>query len=260
MYDCWLILFTLVFARTAGLVMTAPIFGAGALPIRVRALLAAALALLIAPVLWQGSAARIDGPIQYGILLGGEVVVGAFLGFGVLVLVHGMTVAGVLISHAGGLSIAETFDPAAGENVPQFSRLLLLTAVCIFFLLGGHRMLMAGLMDSFAAIPPGRGALPDSLAEGYTTLLGQSFSLGVRAAAPAVTALLLATLVLGVIGRTLPQLNVLSLGFGLNSLLAFAAVALTIGIAVWAFADRIAPALETAFDALETPLRTEWLR
>ena len=59
------------------------------------------------------------------------------------------------------------------------------------------------------------------------TLVSQSFSLGIRAAAPAVTALLLATLILGLVGRTLPQLNVLSLGFGLNALLAFAALGLT---------------------------------
>ena len=58
------------------------------------------------------------------------------------------------------------------------------------------------------------------------TLVSQSFSLGIRAAAPAVTALLLATLILGLVGRTLPQLNVLSLGFGLNAMLAFAVLGL----------------------------------
>lgn len=259
MSDQWLILFTLVFARVGGLVMTAPIFGAGAVPLRVRVLLAAALTLLVAPVLWQGPVARIDGPMQYFVLLGGEAIVGACLGLGVLLLVHGMTMAGALISHAGGLSMAETFDPALEEDLPQYSRLLLLTAVCVFFLLGGHRALLAGLLDTFRTIPPGSGALPDSLAEGFSALAVQSFSLGIRAAAPALTALLLATLVLGLIGRTLPQLNVLAVGFGLNALLAFAALGLTLGVVVWTFADQIAPALETIFDTLKTPLRTEWL-
>ena len=55
--------------------------------------------------------------------------------------------------------------------------------------------------------------------------------LGIRAAAPAVTALLLASLILGLVGRTLPQLNVLSMGFGLNAMLAFAALGLTLGAA-----------------------------
>ena len=78
-------------------------------------------------------------------------------------------------------------------------------------------------------------------------------------AAPAVTALLLATLILGLIGRTVPQLNVLALGFGLNALLAFAALGLSLGVAAWAFQDQIQPAMEAIFDALKTPLRMEWM-
>ena len=97
------------------------------------------------------------------------------------------------------------------------------------------------------------------MADGFVTLVSQSFSLGIRAAAPAVTALLAATLILGLVGRTLPQLNVLSLGFGLNAMLAFAVLALSLGAAVWAFQDQIQPAMETLLDALKTPLRAEWM-
>jgi hypothetical protein len=49
------------------------------------------------------------------------------------------------------------------------------------------------------------------------------------------------------------------MGFGLNALLAFAVLGLTLGAAMWAFQDQIQPALETIFDALRTPLRTRWL-
>jgi len=255
----WFELFTLVLARVGGMVMTAPIYGTVAVPGRVRMLLAVALSLLISPVLGVESAARIGGTAQYFILLGGEAVVGACIGLGILVLVHGLTMAGALISQSAGLGMAETFDPAQGENSPYFSQMLFMTGICVFFLIGGHRVATAGLLDSFRAIPPGSGALPDSLAEGFSTLAAQSFSLAVRAAAPALAALILATLILGLIGRTLPQLNVLALGFGANSLLAFATGAVTFGIVVWAFADQIALALELIFDSLKTPLRMEWL-
>ena len=120
-------------------------------------------------------------------------------------------------------------------------------------------MVMAGLLDTFKTIPPGSGVFPRSMADGFVTLVGQSFSLAVRVAAPAVTALLLATLILGLIGRTLPQLNILAMGFGLNSLLAFAALGLTFGAAAWAFQDQIQPAMETIFDLLKTPLNMEWM-
>jgi flagellar biosynthetic protein FliR len=197
--------------------------------------------------------------LGYLVLLGVEAAIGACLGLGVLVLIHGMTLAGELIGRLSGLGIAEVFDPGLDENVPHFSRLLFLLAASVFLCIGGHRMVVAGLLDTFRAVPPGSGVFPRPLAEGLMTLVSQSFSLGVRAAAPALCALLLATLTLGLIGRTLPQLNVLALGFGMNALLAFAALALSLGAAVWVFQGQIEPALETILDALKTPLKTQWM-
>lgn len=259
MNDDWFILFSLVFVRVGGLTLTAPIYGTSGVPAQVRVLLAAAIALLVVPLQWPGGTVHFAGPLDYLMRLGCEAAIGGCLGLGVLVFFHGMTLAGQLIGQASGLSIAEVFDPALDENVPLFSRLLFLVALCVFLCIGGHRMVMAGLLDTFRAIPPGSGALPASLAEGFTKLVGLSFSLAVRVAAPAVTALLLATLILGLIGRTLPQLNVLALGFGLNALLAFAALALGLGVAAWAFQDQIQPAMEAILDALKTPLRTDWM-
>jgi flagellar biosynthesis protein FliR len=259
MNDDWFILFSLVFARVGGLTMTAPIYGTGDVPLQVRVLLAAALALLVAPLQCSATAVHFRGPLDYGMLLGCEAAIGACLGLGLLVFLHGMTLAGQLVGQASGLGIAEVFDPALDENVPLFSRLLFLLAVTVFLCLGGHRMVMAGLLDTFRAIPPGSASPPASLADGFVALVSLSFSLAIRVAAPAVTALLLATLILGLIGRTLPQLNVLALGFGLNALLTFAAVALSLGAAAWAFQDQIQPAMEAIFDALKTPLRMEWM-
>jgi flagellar biosynthesis protein FliR len=259
MFENWLILFTFVFARVAGLTMTAPIYGSNDVPIQIRVLLAAALALLILPL--QLSAAVGFGSLpKYAIMLGIEGAIGACLGLGVLVLLHGMTLAGEMVAQASGLGIAEVFDPGIEENVPLFSRLLFLTALTIFLCIGGHRMVMAGLLDTFRTIPPGSGQLPMSLGGGFTMLVGQSFSLGVRVAAPVVTSLLLATLILGLIGRTLPQLNIFAIGFGLNSLLALAGLAMAVGVAAWAFQDQIEPAMKTIFDPLRTPLKMEWIR
>ena len=86
----------------------------------------------------------------------------------------------------------------------------------MFVAIGGHRRVMTALLDSFATLPPGGGAMPTEIGEMLTTLAAQSFRLGVQAAMPAMVAMLLATLVLGLISRTLPQLNVMNLGFGIN--------------------------------------------
>ncbi len=134
----------------------------------------------------------------------------------------------------------------------------MLISLSIFVCIGGHRLVMAGLLDTFQTIPPGSGVFSQSIADAFVTLLTQSFSLGIRAAAPATIALLLGTLVLGLISRTVPQLNVLILGFGLNSLLIFGALALTLGGVAWTFQEQIEPALELLLNALNAPIRAEW--
>ena len=117
MYENWLILFALVFARVAGLTMTAPIYGTSDVPLQVRVLLAAALALLIAPLQWHAAGVPFGSLVHLAAMLGVEAAIGACLGLGVLVLIHGMTLAGELVAQASGLGIAEMFDPTIDENV-----------------------------------------------------------------------------------------------------------------------------------------------
>jgi flagellar biosynthetic protein FliR len=252
------ILFTLVFTRVSGLTITAPIYGGKDVPASVRALLALALAFLITPSQWNVAVTYPGNMVNYLVIIGGELVVGACLGLGIMFLVKGMELAGEVIGYVGGLMIAEAYDPSLDANTPVISRLMWLVSIAIFVCIGGHRVVMAGLLDTFRAIPPGGGFFSQPIADAFVTILIQSFVLGIRAAAPATIALLLATLVLGLISRTVPQLNVLILGFGLNSLLIFAGLALTLGGVVWAFQEQIEPALETLLDALNTPIRTEW--
>jgi len=253
------LLFTLVLTRVSGLVMTAPIYGTKEVPLRVRALLAVALAVLLAPSQWHVDFPHPGTTLNYLVFVGAELAIGTCLGLGIVILFSGVQLAGQLIGRMGGLMLADVFDPTTETSVPMFSRLLFLVTLAVFVCIGGHRMVMAGLLDTFHTIPPGSGLVPVSVSEAFVTLSAQSFALGVRAAVPVVTALLLSTLVLGLISRTLPQLNILMVGFGLNAMLTFAVFSLTIGAAAWVFQDQVEPALDTVLQALHAPLRTEWL-
>jgi flagellar biosynthetic protein FliR len=79
-----------------------------------------------------------------------------------------------------------------------------------------------------------------------------SFIVGVRAAAPAMVALLSSVLILGLISRTLPQLNVIAVGFSLNAMVMLAVLSLSLGGVVWAFQDEVGPTLALLRDALAT--------
>ena len=115
-------------------------------------------------------------------------------------------------------------------------------------------MVMAALLDTFATIPPGSGVLPTTIAPAFNDLITQSFALGIRSAAPVLAAILLATLIMGLISRTMPQLNILAVGFGLNAMLTFGVLALTIGGSVYIYQDQVEPALEVMLEAIHEVL------
>jgi flagellar biosynthesis protein FliR len=263
-----LLLFTLVLTRVTGLLLTAPIYGTTSAPTQVRALLAVTLTLLVMPVVWDTHVTEPAGSIGYIALVGGEFLIGAILGLGIAVLLAGMVMAGELTSRMGSLSMADIFDPTANSDISMFSQLLQFVAIAFFLGMGGHRTVMAGLLNTFQHIPAGAtlGALwgdattgADAgllapLAHGFVLLLSESFQLAVRASVPVVAALLLATMVLGLVSRTLPQMNVLAVGFGLNSLLTFGTFFLALGGAVWLFEEQVGPALKLLLEILRTPL------
>jgi flagellar biosynthetic protein FliR len=109
--------------------------------------------------------------------------------------------------------------------------------LAVFVAVGGHRIVTEALLETFAWVPPGHAAIGESYSQVLVGILTQSFELGIRASAPLLTALLVSNLVLGLISRTLPQINVIAVGFGLNSLLALGMLFLTIGGVAWAFQE-----------------------
>ncbi len=266
-----LLLFTLVLTRVSGLMVTAPIYGTKDVPMQVRALLAVSIAALIAPTQWDVTVRDPGTTITYLVFIGSELVLGLCLGLGVVILFTGIQLAGQLIGRISGLMLAEVFDPTLQTQVPTLSRILFLVTMAVFVCIGGHRMVMAALLDTFREIPPGSfppwgipalqtvpagsGAFEGSLAETFAVLLTQSFCLGIRAAVPVVIAVLLSTLVMGLISRTLPQLNILMVGFGMNSMLSYALLSVTLGAAAWAFQEQLEPTLELMLDGLRGPGR-----
>lgn len=248
--------FTLVLARIGALVMTAPIFGPRSAPLQARALLAMAMALIITPLHAAESPVDMRNMIAFSHFVLNEALIGLLLGLGLLILLSGVQLTGQIISQLGGTALAEGYDVMSEESLPVYSQLFYFLTLTMFVLLDGHRLLIEATLDTYKWLPPGRAVLGDSFVTAMTTLLSQSFQLGIRAAAPAMAALLLATLLLGLIGRTLPQINILVVGFSVNALLTVGAVLVSIGTIAWAFPQQAVAGVEMLVDAIHTAAET----
>ncbi|MBN1852906.1 MAG: flagellar biosynthetic protein FliR [Pirellulales bacterium] len=244
------ILFTLILGRIGALIMTAPIFGDQSVPVRIRAFLAVALSILIMPMHFGSHVGAGGSLLNYAWILIGEVLIGLLLGLGIMILFSGIQVAGQLISQLSGLALADVFSPGFDASVPMVSQLLYFITMAVFVLIGGHRLIMGALLDTFTWAPPGFGMIEGSFVDALINILTQSFILGIRAAAPVTVALLLATLILGLIGRTMPQINILMVGFGVNTLLTLGGIFISLGAIAWTFQEHTELALEQLQEAI----------
>jgi flagellar biosynthetic protein FliR len=245
-----LLVFVLTLCRVGAMIAAAPVLGAASAPMRVRALLAIGVSAMITVVFWSTHVPEPANLLQLLVLAAKEAAWGLALGLGVAILFAGLQATGQLLGEMSGMQLADAIDPTFNINTPLFGQLLNLTALAAFVLIGGHRQVMAALLDSFSAMPPGSAWFSDGLATALIDVTGQSFQLGVRAAAPVLTAVLLATLILGFVNRTLPQLNVMAVGFSLNAIIALAALAISLGAVVWVFQDQIIPFLDALHAAM----------
>lgn len=245
-----LITFVLVLARVGALVLTAPLFGHSALPRRIRGLLAVALAVLILPMQLGISQPDARDLVDLFRLVANETLVGLLLGMGVRLLFTAVQLTGQLISQLSGMSLADVFSPGFEADVPMFSQLLFFLTLAVMVCLGGHRQIVEALLDTFVLLPPGQATLGGECVDVMTTILTQSFALGIRAGAPIMTALLLATLVLGLVTRTLPQINIIAIGFNFNALLTLATLFLTVGAIAWTLQEETEATLKLILNAL----------
>jgi len=210
--------FGLVLFRTLGLFLTAPILAARVVSPRLRL----AVGFAVAVAVWSGAGA-LSAPVPaspWAMAAGvaSETALGALAGFAARMALEAALAAGQLMSLSAGIGFGALIDPSSGSESNAASQLLFVTAQGAAIGLGVHREAIAWLARSAAAFPPGG---PSGLRELATRALWEgtgAAALAVRLAFPVLAAVMVGHLVLGVLGRTAPQLGLASVGYSLGIL------------------------------------------
>jgi flagellar biosynthetic protein FliR len=247
-----LLVFVLILSRISGLLAVAPVYGTRDVPLAVRAFLAFTLALVCLPTQWHMAVPGPETLLNFLTYIGHEVAIGLAIGLAVRIFFTAFELAGQAISQTAGLSLSEVFFPTLGTSATSLSMLLYWIALAIYLALGGHRLVLGGFLETFDTLPLGQSAAALIVPEVFHALVSASFELGFRIAAPAVTALLLATLVTALLSRTVPQLN-MTLGLGVNAILVLGVLMLSLGTMAYACADELESAMTAAFEILRAP-------
>ena len=220
-------------ARVGTVLAVAPPFAAVAVPVRVRALIAMALTIGLLPAV--ATHATTNQSLA-GLALGtaGEVTIGLAMGMSLALVFTAAQWAGELITQQMGLSLSEMYDPRMGGGAGSLSHLYWLLAVVVFLGANGHHALLRGVAASFDAVPVMSLGSGEPIVTLMVGLLTSATGLAVQLAAPVFVTMLVVDLAVGMVGRTMPQLGMMTAGLTVRSIagliVLIAGMALTAGV------------------------------
>jgi flagellar biosynthesis protein FliR len=206
--------------RVGGFVLAAPIASEAVIPKFVKIILSVSLAFLMAPLV------RI--PAQLAIFSGAgllaavqELLIGVAIGMMVQLTFEALTFAGQAVSMTMGLGFATMVDPQHGANTTVLGQMFMIFGTLIYLAINGHLMLIGTLAESFQTLPIGVAHIDGNFLLSVALWGARVFESGLLIALPAVIALVIVNLALGVVTRAAPQLNLFGIGFTITLLSGF---------------------------------------
>lgn len=207
-----IIIWLLVFCRTTGIFSVAPVFGNVHVPVHTRVGLAACLAFIFTPLVAAGNVTPPTDLIGITFAVVRESAVGLAIGFVGMLLFMVIQSAAELIDLQMGLGFASLVDPN-NQRSSVIGQFYYIIATLIFLCVNAHHTLLQGLADSFSVIPLGQMTFNPAATGSIVVVFERMFVAAIKIGGPIVGVILLTDVALGILARTVPQLNVLVVGF-----------------------------------------------
>ena len=220
--------FLLVLVRIATFIFAAPFFGQKGVPNMVKIGLSVFVSYLMYTFIQPHVYPQYNSVLGYSVIVMKEVAVGMFLGLGAQMCTSIVLFAGRVIDMETGLSMSSVFDPVTKQDASISGMLLQYGTLLILFTTGLHRYLLKALMEAYTLIPVNGAAFDtDKLLQAVITSLGDYIIIGFRICLPVFASITLMNIVLGLLAKLAPQMNMFSVGIQLKLLAGLSVLVLT---------------------------------
>ena len=220
--------FLIVTSRVAGFVGAIPVFSSGQTPARIKTSLAVLLSLVLFPVMKPAVIGLATDITNFSLIIVSELLLGLLLGLVARLIFTAVEFGATVIGYQMGFAAANVFDPQNQRQVALISQFQNVFSILIFLAINGHHIFLQTAVLSYDLLPPGHLNLSGDAVPYLMELSSHMFALGVQFSAPVLTVLLLSGLILGILARVFPQLNVFLISFPVNIGTAFIVIALTL--------------------------------
>ena len=212
-----IIILLLVIIRTSGLFIMAPVLSDQGIPKLIKIGLVVMFGLLITSTIPNSAMfSEITSNWQLAGLVFNEILIGFILGLLFRLIFYGVLFAGSIVGYQIGFMFAQVFDQTNQTQVSIVGRFWYVLALLFFICINGHHLIINGLVESFAVIPPGNFHMTGEVGEMMMKYSAYIFVIAFKIASPVIITLYLTDIALGTIAKTMPTMNVFFVGMPLK--------------------------------------------
>jgi flagellar biosynthesis protein FliR len=225
--------FVLILVRVAGIFLSAPVFASRNIPAMLKTSWILLIAFLVFPVIDFKPETLPEAGLPFGLAVMREIIIGFSIGLGATLIFVGIQLAGQIIDIQMGLGMVNIIDPVTSTQISVMGQFYFLIATLVFLAVNGHHIIIRAVVESFNLIPLGQAHFTIALGTKIMSLFSQVFFIAFQVGAPAIGALFITNLVLGIVARTVPQMNVFIVGMPLNVAVGFIITAFSMSFFIY---------------------------
>jgi len=208
--------FAMVLTRLSAFFLVLPVFGWKSIPVRIKVAMTILISIFFSMITQLPLAARQVSVLEAILLIAYEATYGLALGLIAIVLFSAVKFSGRVIERQMGLAMAEILDPLTGERAQPLGSLLEMIFIILFLSANGHHLLLLIISRSYETFPVGSIPTMAALTGGIVKAGSAMLLAGLRLAAPMLAAFLLLMVVLAVLARMVPEMNILFISLPLR--------------------------------------------
>jgi len=227
--------FLLILARMSGLFTSAPLLGTQSIPVQIKVAGSLFLSMLLFPIIEKGGVAIAGSTFDFYGVLAKEFIFGLITGFAASFVFYGIQMAGELISRQMGLDMGGMFDPFFESDSSAVKQVLVIFASLLFLVANCHHWLIKAFAYSYELVPLARVNFNPLFMNNMIAMSSAIFVAAVKICAPVCVVLFVKTIALGIVEKFIPQMHVFAVGYSLQIIVGFAAMALFVPVFVVVF-------------------------
>lgn len=238
-----------IFVRMTGIFVISPIFSRNNIPNIFKIGFALIVSLLVASII---TGENIDyNDFEILIIIIRELIIGIIIGYISYLFFSAFYIAGQIVDTQIGFGMVNVLDPQHNIQIPIMGNFFYIIAILVFLTINGHHLLLKAVVASFQVLQIGQFTINEVVLSNFIKIIAQIFEIGFKISSPVIATIFLANVLLGILARTMPQMNVFIVGMPLKIIIGLLTLVIILPVFILALQHIFGNMYEEIFNFLK---------